>query len=153
MQTIKQKNNQTISKNLFELLTKKVVKVNKKSILITLKKEEIKDITGLDVIMGVYSCKSEDGNTLFTVYKIFVVSDALVKGSYNEYNLISNALLQKNKDKKVSNKINIYNNQNNEKYLNTFIEFLKSKTNTDDIKPGEYILQGLKLGDLLEIEI
>ena len=152
MQTIKQKNDQTISKNLFDLLNAKVSKINKKNSLIELKENDLKELKDLEVVFGVYSCKNIEGET-FIVYKIFIVSDLLVKGSYKQYNIIHNSLLTKNKDKKVSNKINIYNNQNNEKYLNTFINFIKSKTNTDDIQPGEYTLQGLKLGDLLVIEI
>lgn len=142
-----------ISKNLFDLLSQKVIKVNKKSTLQQLKENDFKELKNFDIILGVYSCKNDNGDA-FLVYKIFISSDAMIKGSYKEFNLIANALLSKNKDKeKVQAKINIYNQQDNEKFYNTITEFVKNKLNEDDIKPGEYILQGLKLADLLEIEI
>jgi len=145
------KNNQTaISKNLFDLLNQKVQKVNKKSYLKELK-EELKDIKSLGIILGVYNVKDDDGNN-FLIYKIFVESDLLIKGAYREYILISNALLKKNINKEVASKINIYNANNNEKLIQTFIEFVKNKLD-GDLKPGEYILTGFKLGDLLEVEI
>ena len=142
----------SISKNLLELLNEKVTKVNKKSTLTALNQNDIKDLKNLEIILGVYRVFNDNKAESFLVYKIFVPSDAMIKGSYREFNLIANALLSKNKDKKVTAKINIYN-QNNEKFTTTIIEFVKNKLNEDDIKPGEYILQGLKLGDLLEIEI
>jgi len=141
----------SISKNLLNLLSEKVVKVSKKSTLIQLKENDIKGIKDLNLIFGVYECKNEDST--FMVYKIFVNSDLMIKGSYKEFNLIHNALLTKNKDKKVSEKINIYNSSNHQKFITTVIEFVKNKLNENDIKHGEYELQGLKLGDLLEIEI
>ena len=145
------KNNQTaISKNLFDLLNQKVQKVNKKSYLKELK-EELKDIKSLGIILGVYNVKDDDGNN-FLIYKIFVESDLLIKGAYREYILISNALLKKNINKEVASKINIYNANNNEKLIQTFIEFVKNKLD-GDLKPGEYILSGLTLGELLEVEI
>ena len=137
-----------ISKNLFDFLAAKVVKINKKSTLQPLK--DIEDLQNLQVVLGVYNISNETGT--FTVFKIFVESDAMVKGSFKCWNIISNALLAKNKDKKVAPKINIYNQNDNNKFYNTIIQFVKNK-NVNDIQPGEYILQGLKLGDLLEIEI
>lgn len=145
---------QEISKSLLRLLNEKVTKINKKSLLKELKEQDIKDLKSYEVILGVY--KIEDSNGNFLVYKIFISSDLQIKGSYKEYNLIANALLTKNAGReKIAAKINIYNSINNNKFLNTFVEFVKNKLNIedDDLKPGEYILQGLKLGDLLEIEI
>lgn len=143
----------SISKGLFDLLSKKVIKVNKKSTLQQLKENDIKELKNFNIILGVYSCKN-DNNDAFLVYKIFISSDAIIKGSYKEFNLISNALLSKNKEKeKVTAKINIYNRQDNDKFYNTIIQFVKNKLNDEDIKHGEYELQGLKLADLLEIEI
>jgi len=153
MQTIKQKNDQTISKNLFELLTKKVSKINKRNNLKALNQNDIKQIKDLDVILGVYSCSGDD-KEIFLVYKVFISSDLLLKGSFKQYNLIANSLLKKNQGRdKITPKINIYNNVNNESFLNTFIEFIKNKLNQENLDPGEYEMQGLKLGDLLELEI
>jgi len=145
--------NQAISKNLFDLLNQKVVKVHKKSTLIELKENDLKELKDLEIILGVYRVYT-DNNDAFLVYKIFVNSDLMIKGSYKEYNIISNALLNKNKDKEnISNKVNIYSNQDNQKLQNTIIYFVKNKLNEEELKPGEYILQGFKLIDLLEIEI
>jgi len=142
---------QAISKNLYGLLEKKVSKISKKSTLQQLKENDIQELKNHNIIFGVYSCKNELNDDAFLVYKIFIQSDLMIKGSYKCWNIIANALLTKNKDKEVASKINIYNQQDNAKLLNTFMQFIKSKTN-EDIKPGEYILAGLKLGDLLEIE-
>ena len=145
------KNNQTaISKNLFDLLNQKVKKVNKKSTLQKLDAKDLKTIEHLEVMLGVYAVEN------IVIYKIFISADILIKGAYKQYNIISNALLNKNKDKKekIAPKINIYNNQDNGKFYNTVIQFVKNKLNeNDDLKPGEYILTGFKLGDLLEVEI
>ena len=148
---MKNQQSESVSKSLFNLLNQKVKAINKKSNLRKLEENELNDIKALDVVLGVYSCRDNDNNE-FLVYKIFVVSDVLIKGSYKSYNIISNSLLAKNKDKEVTKKVNIYNHQN-EIFINTFIEFIKNKLNEENIKPGEYILQGLKLCDLLEIEI
>jgi len=145
------KNNQTaIAKNLFDLLNQKVKKVNKKSTLQKLDAKDLKTIEHLEVMLGVYAVEN------IVIYKIFISADILIKGAYKQYNIISNALLNKNKDKKekIAPKINIYNNQDNGKFYNTVIQFVKNKLNeNDDLKPGEYILTGFKLGDLLEVEI
>ena len=147
---MKNQQSESVSKSLFNLLNQKVKAINKKSNLRKLEEKELNDIKALDVVLGVYSCRDNDNNE-FLVYKIFVVSDVLIKGSYKSYNIISNSLLAKNKDKEVTKKVNIYNHQN-EIFINTFIEFIKNKLN-DDPKPGEYILQGLKLVDLLEVDL
>jgi len=144
--------NETISKSLLHLLNEKVKGISKKSNLKTLNDNDIKDLKGLDVVLGVYECRNELNNEIFLVYKIFIVSDVMIKGSYKGFNLISNQLLSKNKDKQVAAKVNIYH-QDNQKMYNTFIEFIKNKLNEEELKPGEYILQGFKLIDLLEIEI
>lgn len=144
----------SISKNLLKLLNEKVQTIKKNSFLSQLKKEEIEDLINLEIILGVYRVFNDNEAESFLVYKIFVPSDALVKGAYKDFNLIANSLLKKNQNKeKTATKINIYHNTNNNKFYNTIIEFVKSKMAVEVVSPGEYILQGLKLGDLLETAI
>ena len=146
--------NETISSNLLALLNQKVQTIKKNSFLTQLKKEEIKDLMNLEIILGVYRVFNDNEAETFLVYKIFVPSDALVKGAYKDFNLIANGLLKKNQNKeKTASKINIYHNINNNKFYDTIIEFVKSKIAVEELSPGEYILQGLKLGDLLETAI
>ena len=153
MTTTKKINNaQAISENLYGLLEKKVSKISKKSTLQMLQLDDLQELKNKEIILGIYSCQNE--NETFIVHKIFIDSDIMIKGSYKQYNIISNALLQKNKNKeKITQKVNIYNNQDNEKLCNTFVEFIKNKLNEDNIAPGEYLLAGLKLQDLLDLEI
>ena len=148
-------NTKKISQSLFDLLNEKVKAINKKSTLQRLLEKDIKELKSLEIVVGVYSCK-DDNNNDFLVYKIFIISNLLVKGYHKEFNLISNALLSKNKNKdkeRIAAKINIYHNSNNQLFYDTIIKFVCNKINEEDLKQGEYILEGLKLGDLLEIEI
>ena len=142
----------SISNSLLHLLNEKVKGISKKSTLKTLQLDDLQELKNKEIILGIYSCQNE--SSTFLVYKIFVNSSILIKGSYKEYNIISNALLLKNKDKEnITQKVNLYNNKNNKVFYDTLIQFVKDKINDGDLKPGEYILKGLLLGDLLEIEI